>query len=281
VARMEGDWATARAHAENAVTAGRAGGEKKLVATALLGLSGALLGQGDLAGAQKAANDGLAAARESGDKDVIAMGIYDTAEASFYQGDFAAAQHAYEQSLALHQETKNSVATAETQLALAEVALEQQQGARAATLAQQAVPALHRGKSTHLEARAYLLLGRAALQQKRVAQAQKFFEQAASMASKNMDPDQRVEFAAWSARADAAAGSGAKALKTLQDSFSEFGSKAGASTQFEGRLALAELTLKFGDASQGRAQLEAIEKDASGKSFSVFARKAAALRNSS
>jgi tetratricopeptide (TPR) repeat protein len=281
VARMEGDWASARAHAENAVTTARAGGEEKLVATALLGLSGALLGQGDLAGAQKAANDGLAAARESGDKDVIAIGIYDTAEALFYQGDFAAAQHTYEQALALHQETKNSVSIAETQLALAEVALEQQQAARAATLAQQAATALHRGKSAHLEARAYLLLGRVALQQKRVPQAQEFFEQAADMASKNVDPDQSLEFAAWSARADAAAGSGAKALKALLDSFSEFGSKASASAQFEGRLALAELTLKFGDASKGRALLEALEKDASGKSFSVFARKAAALRNPS
>jgi hypothetical protein len=125
------------------------------------------------------------------------------------------------------------------------------------------------------------LQGRAALQQKRVAQAQKFFEQAASMALRNTDADQSLEFAAWSARAEAAAGDGAKALKMLQNSFSEFGSKAGASTQFEGRLALAELALKFGDASQGRALLEAIEKDASGKNFSVFARKAAALRNPS
>jgi tetratricopeptide (TPR) repeat protein/tRNA A-37 threonylcarbamoyl transferase component Bud32 len=279
VARMEGDWVTARVHAENAVTAARSGGEKKLVAMALLGFSGALLGQGDLKGAEKAANDGLLAARESGDKEMIAMGIYETAETPFYQGDFPAAQNAYEQALALHQETKNSVSIAETQLALAEVALEEQQSARASSLLQQAAPVLHRGKNAHLEARAYLLLGRTALEQKRVPQAQKFFAEATSMASKNVDPDQRLEFAAWSARADAAAGSGAKALKTLQESISEFGSKAGASAQFEGRLALAELTLRFGDASQARAQLEAIEKDAGGKSFSVFARRAAALRN--
>lgn len=94
------------------------------------------------------------------------------------------------------EETK-SVSVAETQLALAEVAVEQQQSARASSLAQQAASTLHRGKSAHLEARAYLLLGRAALQQKRVAQAQKFFEQTSSLASKNPDPDQRVEFAAW------------------------------------------------------------------------------------
>jgi hypothetical protein len=51
--------------------------------------------------------------------------------------------------------------------------------------------------------------------------------------------------------------------------------------QFEARLALAELTLKFGEASEGRMQLNALEKDATEKSFSAFARKAAAIRNSS
>ncbi len=281
VARFEGDWAGARSHAENALAAARAGGEKKLVASAYFGLSGALLGQGDLSGADKAATDGLAAARESGDKDIIATGFYDAAEGPFFRGDFAAAQKGYEQALALHRETKNSGAIAESQLALAEVALAQEQASRATTLAQQAAADLHRLKSSHLEARAYLLLGRAALQQRRVAQAQKFFAQAAALAAKSADPDQRLEFAAWSARADAAAGSGATALKTLHDSVSELGSKAGVNVQFEGRLALAELMLKFGDASQGRAQLEAIEKDASGKSFSEFARRAATLRNPS
>jgi tetratricopeptide (TPR) repeat protein len=280
VARFEGDWAAARSHAENAIASAREGGEKKLVATAYFGLSGALLGAGDLAGSDKAASDGLAAARESGDKDIIATGLYDTAEAPFFRGDFAAAQKDYERSLALHQETTNGVAAAEAQLALAEVALQLGQAGRAAPLAQQAATELHRGKSAHLEARAYLLLGRAALQQKRVAQAQKFFEQASSLTPKNADPDMRLEFAAWSARADAAAGSGAKALKTMQDTFAELGSKAGANVQFEGRLALGELTLKYGDAAQGRTQLEAIEKDAGGKGFSVFAKRAATLRNS-
>jgi tetratricopeptide (TPR) repeat protein len=280
VARFEGDWAGARSHAEGAIASAREGGEKKLVAEAYFGLSGALLGAGDLAGSDKAARDGLAVAQESGDKDIIATGLYDAAEGPFFRGDFAAAQKGYEQSLALHQETKNAEAAAEARLALAEVALQQGQAARAAALAQQAATELHRGKSAHLEARAYLLLGRAALQQKRIAQAQKFFEQSAGLTPKNADPDMRLEFAAWSARADAAAGSGAKALKTLQDSVAELGPKAGANVQFEGRLALAELTLKFGDAAQGRAQLEAIEKDASGKSFTAFAKRAAALRNS-
>lgn len=281
VARFDGDWATARTHAENALAAARTAGEKKLIATAFFGLSAALLGQGDLPGVQKASADGLAAAKESGDKDIIGTGFYDTADASFFQGDFAAAQHAYEQARALHQQTKNAAAIAESQLALAEVALEQQQAARAVMLAQPAAAALHRLKSSHLEARAYLLLGRAALQQRRIAQAQKSFAQAASLAAKGADPDQRLGFAAWAARADAAAGSGKEALNSLQSSFSELGSKAGVNAQFEARLALAELTLKFGDASDARAQLDALEKDAHDKNFTIFARKAAAIRNSS
>jgi len=166
-------------------------------------------------------------------------------------------------------------------LALAEVALEQQQAARAATLAEPAATELHRLKSSHLEARAHLLLGRAALQQRKIAQAQKSFTQAVSLSSKSATPDQQLEFAAWSARANAAAGSGAEALKSLRASLSEFGPKAGVNVQFEARLALAELTLKFGEASEGRTQLNALEKDANEKSFSVFARRAAAIRNSS
>jgi hypothetical protein len=90
-----------------------------------------------------------------------------------------------------------------------------------------------------------------------------------------------LEFAAWSARADAAAGSGAEALKRLRASVSELGPKAGVNVLLEARLALAELTLKFGDASEGRAQLDGLQKEASTKGFSVLARKAAALRNSS
>ena len=279
VARTEGDWAAARTHAENAVAAARTAGEKKLVATALFGLSGALLGQGDLEGVRKASDDGLAAAQESGDKDIIALGFYDAADAPFFKGDIAAAQHAYEKSLALHQETKNSGAIAETQLALADVALEQKQPARAVALAEPAAAELHKEKSAQLEARAYLLLGRAALQQGRIADGQKYFAQASGLISKNADPDQRLGLAAWSARVDAAAGDGPKALKTLEAVVAEVGAKAGVNVQFEARLAVAELTLKFGDAAQGRAQLEAIEKEANGKGFVLFARRAAALRN--
>ena len=281
VARLQGDWAAARAHAENAVAQARTAADKKLLANAFYGLSAVLLGQGDLAGVQKAASDGLAAAQESGDKDIIATGFYDSVASAFYKGDYAEAQRAYEQALALHRETKNSGSIAESQLALAEVALEQQQAARAATLAEPAATELHRLKSSHLEARAHLLLGRAALQQRKIAQAQKSFTQAVSLSSKSATPDQQLEFAAWSARANAAAGSGAEALKSLRASLSEFGPKAGVNVQFEARLALAELTLKFGEASEGRTQLNALEKDANEKSFSVFARRAAAIRNSS
>ena len=281
VASIDGDWPAARTHAENSVTAARTGGDKKSIAQAYFGLTSALLNQGDLGGVQKASDDGLAAARESGDKDTIADGIYDAAAPGFYRGDFDATRQAYEQALALHTETKNTAAIAETRLALAEVALQEQQTARAATLAQEAATDLHRLKSTHLEARAYLLLGRAALQQRRISQAQKLFAQSLNLASKNANPDQRLEFAAWSARADAAAGSGADALKNLKTSFAELGSKAGVGVQLEARLAVAELALKFGDAAEGRAQLDALEKDASSKGYTFFARRASALRNPS
>jgi tetratricopeptide (TPR) repeat protein len=281
VARLQGDWTAARAHGENAVAQARTAGDKKLLANAFYGLSAVLLGKGDLAGVQKAASDGLAAAQESGDKDIIATGLYDSVASAFYKGDYAEAQHAYEQALAFHRETKNSGAIAETQLALAEVALEQQQAARAVILAEPAAAELHHLKSSHLEARAHLLLGRAALQQRKIAQAQKSFAQATSLVSKSATPDQQLEFAAWSARANAAAGSGAESLKSFRASFSELGPKAGVNVLFEARLALAELTMKFGEASEGRTQLNALEKDATEKSFSVFARRAAAIRNSS
>jgi tetratricopeptide (TPR) repeat protein len=281
VARFQGDWAAARAHAENAVAQARTAADKKLLANAFYGLSAVLLGQGDLAGVQKAASDGLAAAQESGDKDIIATGFYDSVASAFYKGDYAEAQHAYEQALAFHRETKNSGAIAETQLALAELALEQQQTGRALTLAYPTAAELHRLKSSHLEARAYLILGRAALQQRKIPQAQKSFAQATSLASKSATPDQQLEFAAWSARANAAAGSGAEALKSFRASLSELGPKAGMNVQFEARLALAELTLKFGEPSEGRTQLNSLEKEANEKSFSVFARKAAAIRDSS
>jgi serine/threonine protein kinase/tetratricopeptide (TPR) repeat protein len=275
VARLDGDWNAARTHAENAVAAAQRGGDKKLLAQSYFSLGGALEGLGDLEGSQKAANDGMATARDSGDKNLIAVATFNLADLAFHHADLAGAQKGYEQALALHRANKNMGSIAETQLALAYVALERGQAARAAELAQRGANEAHRMKDSYMEGNAYLLLGRAALQQEQIETARKYFGQAASLGSISISPSQQLELAAWSAQADAAAGSGREALKKLQARTAELGPKASLNAQFQARLVAAELECKFGDAGAGRDQLNALQKDANSKNFLLIAQKAA------
>jgi len=276
VARLDGEWGAARTHAENAVAAAQHGGDKKLVAEAYFALDGALEGLGDLDGSQKAADSGLATARDSGDKNLIAMATFNLADLSFHRGDIPGAQKGYEQALALHRENKNMGSVAETQIALTYVALEQGQAARAASLAQEAAREAHGLKDPNLETNAYLLLGRAALQQRQTEAAQKYFAQAAGVSSATVNPSQQLELAAWSARAQAADGNGTEALKKLRSQIAELGAKAAVGAQFQARLAAGELEIRFGDPAKGRAELNALQQDATSKKFVLLAQKAAA-----
>lgn len=74
-----------------------------------------------------------------------------------------------------------------------------------------------------------------------------------------------------------ASGKLTEAKSSLETSLEEATRTGFVGHQFEARLALAEIELKSGRTTQGRARPEALEREAKAKGFGLIARKAAAL----
>lgn len=279
VARLQGDWPAARSHAESAMAAAKNGNDKRTAAVTHYDFAASLDGPGDLASSKKALQDGLVLAHASGDTEIIAIGLYNTASYLLDEGDLNAARQSFEQALALNQQRKSAEGVAETQTALAVVFLELNNPARAEELARASALEMQKVKNAPLEAQAQIVLARAALARKRVPAAQQAIARAAALSTTSSSPDRRLTLAVFDARVRSAAGD-ASAAHGLQATLDDLGAKATLETRLEARLALAEMTIAASGLSAARPMLDALEKDATEKGYTLYARKAAALRKS-
>jgi hypothetical protein len=79
-----------------------------------------------------------------------------------------------------------------------------------------------------------------------------------------------------SARIKATTGSPEEAARSLEASLAEAINHGYVGLQYEARLAIAEIEMKSGNLTAGRARLEVLEKDAHASGFLLIARKATA-----
>jgi tetratricopeptide (TPR) repeat protein len=201
------------------------------------------------------------------------------------EADFTGSRKMYEQALALRTAAGEKLTIAETQLALADLSLEEARSpAEQEAVVRQALEVFQTQKVRDDETQAWCVLARALLAQGKAGAAKDAMQHARSLAAKSQNPEIRWRTAITAARIEtagnnvarsAAAIAARKELAAIMTKSRELGYQG---IELDARLALAEIEMKTGQITAGRAYLTVIESDAKAKGYNLIARKAATAR---
>ena len=238
--------------------------------------------QGDLAGAKQGLEQSLAAWQKNSAQYYSAYATWSLGSLLLQEADFSGSRKMYEQSLAWRTAAGEKLTIAETQLSLAELSLEEARSpADQEAIVRQSLEVFQTQKVRDDETLAWCILARALLAEGKPAAAKEAMQHARSLAAKSQNPDVRWRTAIAAARiATAEKGNGQSdagiaATKELADIIKKSRELGYEGIELDARLALAEIEMKAGKTSAGRAHLTAIEADAKPKGYLLIARKAA------
>jgi hypothetical protein len=189
------------------------------------------------------------------------------------QGDLDSAQKYYSEALTIQAEIGQKTQIAFTQEYLATVLVDRGNFVEAERLARQSAESHKAEKSFHQESLALRVLAEAQLARGDAAAAKVTMD---SVRLRPQTDSQDPAFAITGARIIAATGHAAGARQILDTTIATAKKKKQLATEFESRLARAEVELKFGDAGQGIARLNDLERDARAKGLPLFALRAKA-----
>ena len=261
--------------------------ERNSTVSALPGYNIALIRQlqGDLPGAKQGLEQSLAAWQKGSIQYFSAYAMWSLGSLLLQEADFSGSRKMYEQSLALRTSAGEKLTIAETQLALADLSLEEARSpAEQEAAVRQALEVFQTQKVRDDETEAWCVLARALLAEGRAAVAVEAVQHARSLAAKSQNPETRWRTAITAARigiagndaAHSAAGSATgKELAAIITKSHELGYQG---IELDARLALAEIEMKAGQITTGRAHLVAIEADAKAKGYNLVVRKAVLAR---
>jgi eukaryotic-like serine/threonine-protein kinase len=254
---------------------------------ALTGLNIAIIRQfqGDLAGARQEFDKSLAIYQKRADQWGSPYAWLGLGSLLLQAADFSGARKLYEQALAMRTSIGEKIPIAETQLALADLSLEEARSpAEQEAAMRQIIELFQTQKARDDEIQAWCVLARALLAEGKGAEAKEAVQHARSLAAKSQNPNMRWQAAITAARIDtagkslahsAAAGAARKQLAAIITKSRELGYMG---IELDARLALAEIEMKTGQVTAGRAHLTAIEADAKAKGYNLIARKATTAR---
>jgi DNA-binding winged helix-turn-helix (wHTH) protein/tetratricopeptide (TPR) repeat protein/TolB-like protein len=240
--------------------------------------------QGDLEEAKHGFEQSLATWQKSGDPN-SAYALWGLGSVLFQEADFSGARKMYEQALAIRTSARDEFTIAETQVGIADLSLEEAHSPVEQEAAmRQVIEVFQKRKAPDDETLAGCVLARALLVEGKAAAAADAVQHARSLAAKSQNPEIRWRTAIAAARintaekdaARSAAGSAMrKELTTIIAKSRELGYQG---IELDARLAFAEIEMKAGQTTTGRAHLAAVEADAKAKGYNLIARKAALAR---
>jgi len=274
----EGDLPQAQEMFAQLVDTCREMGAKDRLALQLSNLGNTLYFEGDLWGAEKALSEARtldSAARLKRQLSYDLAGLGDVFQA---EGKLREARAAKQEALKLREELGEKNDAADSRIALAELAIEESHPEEAETLLHSALPVLEALKAIDDEAQAYVVLVRALLSAGKSGEARTALATGAPIVAQSHDRGAHLAFAIVNAQVAAATGNTAKAVESLQKTFSEADKLRFVVYAFEARLALGEIEIRSGNVREGRRHLAELEKDAATAGFSLVAHKAAAGR---
>jgi DNA-binding winged helix-turn-helix (wHTH) protein/tetratricopeptide (TPR) repeat protein/TolB-like protein len=254
---------------------------------ALTGLNVAAIRQfqGDLPGAKREFEQSLAIYEKRADQWGSPYAWLGLGSILVQENDFSGARKMYEQALAMRTPIGEKIPIAEAQLALADLSLEEARSAAEQAVAmRQVIKVFQTQKARDDEIQAWCVLARALLAQGKAAESEDAMQHARSLAAKSQNPNTRWQTAITAARIEtagnnhahsAAAAATRKELATIITKSRELGYLG---VELDARLVLAEIEMKSGQTTVGRAHLAAIETDAKTRGYNLIARKAVTAR---
>jgi serine/threonine protein kinase/tetratricopeptide (TPR) repeat protein len=268
-----GDFAQARPLFEEEVAIARDTGNKRLLVNGLLNFGQMFESQGKLADARDKFNEALTLAQQMGDRRDEGIATHSIGDVLLAQGDTAGALKMEEEALAIATEIAEKSQIATCQASLAGVMMAQERFVDAESQLRQAVAEAQKEKLSDLEADANAALTTALLGEKKVADAADVVRRTRQI--EVQDPVIRLKTAIVDAQLSAAQGKAAAAGRSLSVLISRSAKMNCLSCQFESRLALGELEMKYGEPAAGHAHLQALQRDAQAADFALIARQAA------
>jgi DNA-binding winged helix-turn-helix (wHTH) protein/tetratricopeptide (TPR) repeat protein len=254
---------------------------------ALVGLNIAAIHQlqGDLAGARQGFERSLEMWQKKDDQGGMSYATSGLGGLLLQEADFSGARKMYEQALVIRTSRGDKIPIAETQLGLADVSLEEGRSpAEQEAMVRQALEVFQTQKLRDDETLAWGVLARNLLMQGKPAAAKDAMQHARALAAKSQNPNirwsnaitaSRIEIAEKDFAHSAAADTARKELATIITKSRDLGYVG---IELDARLALAEIEMKSGQTTAGRAHLAAVEADAKAKGYNLIARKAAIAR---
>ncbi len=232
------------------------------------------LDQGDLKEVRRSLQEALSIATRTHDKSLRASVFESWGDMSLEEDRLAQAAQQYEQALAIRAELGNAEGVAGIRLGLGIVAIEQGDPKKAETVAREALDLARSDRNVESESSAEMVLASALLAQGRYSEAAKEIENARSIWRKE---NPQFDILILEARIDAALNKTEQAEKSLNDVIAAATKTGQVRFVFMASLALGECEIKAGKATEGRARLAALQKDAKAKGFYLIARKAAGI----
>ncbi len=242
--------------------------------------------QGNLAEAKQGFEQSLAIWQKSGDQRSAAYAMLSLGNVLLEQANFSDARKLYEQSLAIRNAAGDKISIARTQLVLADLSLEEKAHSpdEQEAVIRQALEVFQKQGNRGSEAAAWGTLARCLLAQGKLAAATGASQRARALAARNEGPVYRWENAITAARIETAekdaalSAAGIAARKELTAIIAKSHELGYQRIELDARLALAEIEMKAGQTTEGRAHLAAIEADAKAQGYNLIARKAATAR---
>ncbi len=242
----------------------------------LVNLAALLTDEADLHAAEDTCQQALTLAQRTDDKRAEGYALAGLGGPLLQQGNLTAARKAFEQSLAIRNQIGEKQTAAESRIYLAEVAIEEGHAADAEKSARASRNEFRSEKQADDELTAAAVLIEALLAQGKPTEAMAVVDDETEVVAKNQNQPVRLKLAIVVAHAMAVSGKLAEAKRTLETLFKDEIKQGFLTYQFETRLALAEIELKFGRIAAGHSKLAALQHDAQARGLGLIARKAAA-----
>jgi eukaryotic-like serine/threonine-protein kinase len=241
--------------------------------------------QGDLVDAKQGFEQSVAIWQKNGARASSASAMSSLGRVLLDEADFSGARKMYEQALAIQTEAGDKLNIAATQFDLANLSLEEAHSpADQIAAIRQEIEVFREQKARDDETHAWYVLARALFAEGQATAAKEAMQHARSLAGKSQNPDIRWRTAITAARVEtggkdlAHSSAGIAARKELAAIIAKSRELGYQGIELDARLALAEIEMKAGQTTAGRAHLAAIEAEAKAKGYMLLAHKAVIAR---
>ncbi len=269
----QGGLAGARQRLQQALAIKKQTGDRIGAGQVLGALASLELRAGNLAAARARSGEQLRIAEETGARPLRIWGRQETGREDLAAGNLAAARKSTESALKESSAAGEELRAMVLKTDLARLELAEGNAAEAARAAGEAASWCKEREVSWGEAMSLSVLAEALAEEGRPEEVRAVADRIRALVERGEDRDLVLAVAPGLARAEAAGGDPARALRTLDVATGEAGRRGFAAAGLEARLAAAEISLERGRPA-ARSELEALHRDAAARGFGLLARRA-------